>query len=48
MTRYLVKMINTETRRFTAVFVVAASAVEAETKALAGETTYNAAQAKVA
>jgi hypothetical protein len=48
MTRYIVKLINTETRRYTAVFVSAKSAAEAETAALAGEVTYNAAQAKVA
>lgn len=48
MTRYLVKLINTETRRFTAVFVMAKTASAAEASALAGEATYNAAQARAA
>lgn len=48
MARYLVKLINTETGRYTAVFVVAKSAAAAEAAALVGEVTYNAARAKVA
>lgn len=48
MTRYLVRLINTETRRYTAVFVMAKSVASAEASALAGEMTYNLALARVA